>query len=69
LHYDRVKYLSQRVTLLRRKASHMNGAEALVASAISGGVEICFANPGTYGAALGNGSGFGARPAQHPLPA
>ena len=25
----------------------MNGAEALVASAISGGVEICFANPGT----------------------
>jgi len=25
----------------------MNGAEALVATAISGGVEICFANPGT----------------------
>jgi acetolactate synthase I/II/III large subunit len=25
----------------------MNGAEALIASAISGGVEICFANPGT----------------------
>jgi hypothetical protein len=30
-----------------REASHMNGAEALVASAIRGGVEICFANPGT----------------------
>src|SRR6476659_10178083 len=25
----------------------MNGAEALFATAISGGVEICFANPGT----------------------
>jgi acetolactate synthase I/II/III large subunit len=25
----------------------MNGAEALVASAISAGIEVCFANPGT----------------------
>ena len=25
----------------------MNGAEALIKSAIDGGVEICFANPGT----------------------
>ena len=25
----------------------MNGAEALVATAISAGIEICFANPGT----------------------
>jgi acetolactate synthase-1/2/3 large subunit len=25
----------------------MNGAEALVAAAISDGIEVCFANPGT----------------------
>ena len=25
----------------------MNGAEALIATAVSAGVEICFANPGT----------------------
>jgi acetolactate synthase-1/2/3 large subunit len=46
----------------------MNGAEALVASAISGGVEICFANPGTTELplvqALDSVPGL-----QHPLPA
>jgi acetolactate synthase I/II/III large subunit len=33
--------------LVVRRGKPLNGAEALVATAISGGVEICFANPGT----------------------
>ncbi|HJY04814.1 MAG TPA: thiamine pyrophosphate-binding protein [Bryobacteraceae bacterium] len=45
--YEQVKYFSQRVALISREARQMNGAEALVATAISAGIEICFANPGT----------------------
>src|SRR5262245_35222385 len=29
------------------RAPHMNGAEALVATAVRAGIEVCFANPGT----------------------
>jgi hypothetical protein len=45
----------------------MNGAEALVATAVSAGIEVCFANPGTTELPLGSGSGHCAGPPQHPL--
>ena len=47
----------------------MIGAEALLGTAISAGVEICFANPGTTELPLVLALELSARPAQHPLPA
>ena len=42
LRYKRVETLHEGATLV-----NMNGAEALVATAVGAGIEICFANPGT----------------------
>ena len=47
----------------------MNGAEALVATAISQGIEVCFANPGATEMPLVVALEFSTRPLQHPLPA
>ena len=47
----------------------MNGAEALVATAIRHGIEVCFANPGTTEMPLVLALELGAWPARYPLPA
>ena len=47
----------------------MNGAEALVTTAIRYGIEVCFANPGTTEMPLVLALEFVSWSARHPLPA